>query len=97
MTAPYILTGLRVGREALAPSDEGVRLMHDSSAFELIEEGGYIKGEQDLLLRQGRKRYGPPDETTVAALRAIKDLDRLGRFADAVLSVGSWRELLDTP
>jgi hypothetical protein len=96
MTAAYILTGLRVGRDVLAPIYDGVRIMHDSSAFELIEEGGYVKGEQDILLRLGRRRLGPPDEATVAALRAIKDLDRLGRLADAVLSAASWQELLAT-
>jgi hypothetical protein len=71
--------------------------MHDSSAFELIEETGFIKGEQHLLLRQGQKRLGPPDEAIATALKAIKDLDRLNRLADAVLTVASWQELLATP
>jgi hypothetical protein len=71
--------------------------MHDSSAFELIHEEGYIDGEQDVLLRMGRKRLGPPDDATVAALKAIKDMDRLGRLAEAVLTAADWRELLATP
>jgi hypothetical protein len=97
MTAAFILTGLRVGRDALAPIYDGVRIMHESSAFELIEEEGFIKGEQHMLLRQGRKRLGPPDEASVASLKAIKDLDRLERLGDAVLTAGSWQELLATP
>jgi hypothetical protein len=36
------------------------------------------------LLRQGRKRLGPPDDATVAALKAIKDMHRLERLAEAV-------------
>ena len=71
--------------------------MHDSSAFELIREEGYVKGQQNVLLRWGRRRLGPPDESIVTALKAIKDLDRLGRLADAVLSATSWQELLATP
>jgi hypothetical protein len=49
------------------------------------------------LLRQGKKRLGPADEVVVTALKAIKDLDRLNRLADAVLTVASWQELLATP
>ncbi len=87
--------------------------MHESSAYDMIhDEGlakglatgrteglteGCIKGEQRLLLRQGRKRFGQPDEATIAALHAIKDVDRLERLADAVIEVGSWQDLLATP
>jgi hypothetical protein len=71
--------------------------MHESSAYELILEEGAIKASHRFLLRLGQKRLGPPGEETVVALNAIKDLDRLDRLADAVLSVSSWQELLATP
>ncbi len=50
-----------------------------------------------LLLRQGRQRFGPPDAPTEVALRAVRDLDRLDRLADAVLTTASWQEFLATP
>ena len=112
MTSAFILTGLRVQRDALGSIYDGVRIMHESSAYDMIhDEGlakglavgrteglteGCIKGEQRLLLRLGRKRLGQPDEATIAALHAIKDLDRLERLGDAVIDVGSWQELLAT-
>jgi hypothetical protein len=97
MTAACILTGLRVHRDELTVIYDGVRLMQDSSAYELFQDLGRIDGEQRLLLRQGTKRFGPPDEATVAALKAIKDSERLERLGDAVITAASWQELLATP
>jgi hypothetical protein len=71
--------------------------MHESSAFELYEDKGRIEEGHRLLLRQGRQRLGPADAATEAALRAIQDLDRLDRLADAILTTPSWQELLRTP
>ena len=76
---------------------DGVTVMHDSSAFELIMEKGALRELQRVLLRQAQQRLGAPDESTATALKAITDLDRLERLADAVLTVSSWRELLATP
>jgi hypothetical protein len=97
MTAAYILTGLRIHRDDLGSIYDGVKVMHESSAYELILEEGAIKTAHRFLLLQGKKRLGPPDEATLSALKAIKDLDRLDRLADAVLSVSTWQELLATP
>ena len=97
MTAAYVLTGLRVERTELGPIYDGVRLMHESSAYELILEEGGIREAQRILLRLGKKRLGSPDETVATALKAINDLDRLEQLTDAVLSVSSWQELLAKP
>lgn len=109
MTAAFILTGMRVRKEDLASIYQGVRIMHESTAFDLaIEEGlakglaeglaeGQIKGEIRLLLRLGKQRFGPPDAEVESALTSIKDLDRLERMAGALLTVSSWQELLSTP
>jgi hypothetical protein len=109
MTSAFVLTGMRVPRDALGSVFDGVKIMHESSAFDLMmEEGlekglekglakGLVQGEQRLLLHLGRKRLGPPDEATVAALKAIMDLDRLERLGDAVIDAASWQELLATP
>jgi hypothetical protein len=49
MTAAFILTGLRVEREAIAPIFSGVRVMHESTAFDYYVEEGLRKGlEQGL-------------------------------------------------
>jgi predicted transposase YdaD len=113
MTAAYILTGLRVKKGELAAIYKGIGLMQESTAFdEAIEEGlaqglaqglarglarGIVQGQVQTLLRQGRKRFGPPDAAAEAELTSIKDLDRLERLADAVLTATSWKELLATP
>ena len=48
------------------------------------------------LLRQGTKRFGNPDAATVAALEAIKDIDRLEALGELILDtdVHNWAELL---
>lgn len=97
MTAAYILTGLRIHRDKLGLIYDGVKVMHESSAYELILEEGAIKNAHRTLQLQGKQRFGTPTEDTVAALKAIKDLDRLERLTVAVLDAESWEELLDTP
>ena len=97
MTATFVLTGLRVSEQNLSDLFRGVKVMHESSAFKLYEEKGRVEASQRLLFRQGWNRFGPPDAATEAALRAIRDLDRLERMADAVLTAHSWEEFLATP
>lgn len=75
--------------------------MHESTAFDYyVEEGlkrGVIQGQQRQLRSVGRKLLGEPDATTLAALEAIQDEDRLERLALSVLTATSWQELLATP
>jgi hypothetical protein len=75
--------------------------MHESSAFELYEEKGRQEGRLEeshrLLLRMAWNRFGAVEPEMQAALRAIRDLDRLERMADAVLTAQSWQEFLATP
>jgi hypothetical protein len=105
MTAAFILTGLRVERSTIGPIFEGVRVMHESTAFDYyVEEGlqkglkeGLIQGQQRQLLSVGRKLLGEPDAVAVAALHAIKDADRLDRLALTMLTAASWQEVLATP
>jgi len=101
MTAAFILIGMRVQKEDLANIYDGVRIMHESTAYDVILDEGRLEGEirasHRMLLRQGRKRFGPSDAATESALTSIQDLDRLERMADAVLTVNSWQELLATP
>jgi hypothetical protein len=96
MTATFVLAGLRVSRQVLSDLFRGVKIMHESSAFTLYEEKGRVEESHRLLLRQGRNRFGAPDAATEAALQALRDLDRLERLADAVLTASSWQEFLAT-
>jgi hypothetical protein len=100
MTAAFILTGMRVPKEAVASIYEGVRIMHESTAWDVImDEGraeGRMEGEINFLLRQGTRKFGVPDAQSEASLKGIHDLDRLERLADAILTAQSWQELLST-
>lgn len=66
--------------------------MDKSAAYD-----GDVDGFHRFLLRQGRKRFSSPDAATEAALTAITDLARLERLAEAILTAGSWSDLLATP
>jgi len=46
MTASFILTGLRVEKEMLAHLYEGVRIMHESTAYDVWVEEGEKRGEK---------------------------------------------------
>ena len=72
--------------------------MHEESvAWDYYLEEGAINGAYRMLLRQGRRRFGQPDEATTVALKEIRDPDRLERLGDAIFDASSWQELLATP
>jgi Domain of unknown function (DUF4351) len=71
--------------------------MEESTTFQWILEQGAIAEAQRMLLRQGRKRLGEPEENVRTALKAITDLDRLERLGEAVMDVSTWQKLLETP
>lgn len=96
MTAAYILTGLRVKKDAVASIYRGVGLMTEMTAYDEALEEAAIACHR-LLFRLERKRFGDPDAATETELKSIRDLDRLERLADAILSAKSWSELLATP
>lgn len=68
-----------------------------------IEQGieqGRASGVQDLLLRLGERRFGPPSLEVSAAVRAIRDVARLEDLVLCANDVESWQDLLnlgDTP
>ncbi len=99
-TATYFLMGLRYSNEFAFQLLEGVQNMRGSTTYQaVLKEGrdeGWIAGEQRMLLRQGTKRFGEPDAATVAAIEAIKDIDRLEALGDRIVNMGiqTWDELL---
>jgi predicted transposase YdaD len=58
---------------------------------------GRAEEARNLLLRQGSKRFGPPDDRAAAALGAVADVERLERLAERLLDVATWDELLAEP
>jgi hypothetical protein len=100
-TTTFVLTGMRVTREALVQLFQGVREMHESVAYQIIlDEGraeGQVQGVRKILFRQGHKRFGPAGADIEQAIQAITDLEHLERLADRLLDVASWQELLNTP
>ena len=96
MTAAYVLTGLRVDRDTLAAVYQGVRIMHQSTAFDEMVDQGQVRHAHRILVQLGQIRFGPPDAATEAALTAITDLERLDRLIVAVLTADSWAQLLAT-
>ena len=68
--------------------------MHESDTYQAILDEGHARGVQATLLRQGRKRFGEPDEATRQALLAITDPERLDLLTERLLDVTSWQELL---
>jgi len=55
---------------------------------------GHMEEAQNLVLRLGRKRLGPPPPDVEAAVKAIPDVPRLEALIDRVLDIGSWADLL---
>ena len=97
MTAAFVLTGMRIEKEDLTNIYDGVRIMHESTAFDMMIDEGEVRRSHRILLLQGRELIGPTDPATEAALLSIRDSERLERMAKAVLSAKSWAELLSTP
>jgi hypothetical protein len=58
---------------------------------------GKLRGKQELVLRLGTQRFGPPPQEVEAAVRGGTDPDRLDRIAGRLLDAADWADLLATP
>ena len=95
--ATRVLMGLRYEEKQVDALTEGVSAM--LFGIEGLEESSVYQGilrkeARQVLLRQGRKRFGPPDPRVEATIATIADLDRLHDLLDRVLEVSTWEELL---
>jgi hypothetical protein len=99
LTAAFVLTGMRVRRQVARELFQGVRAVRESDTYMAIIDEGRLVEAKRMLLRQGRKRFGPPTEAVEAFLSAFTedDIDRLEQLGERLLDVSSWQELLDTP
>jgi len=109
-TATYLLMGLCYSEELVTRLLEGVLDMQESTTYQAIlregrQEGliegrneGRITGEQQLLVRQGTKRFGKPDTAILAVIEAIRDVERLEALGERILDpdVREWSDLLRT-
>jgi hypothetical protein len=93
----YVLTGLRVRRDAVTRIFGGIRVMQESDTYLAILDEGQEKGARDLLLIVGEERFGPPTESAKAQLDAVTDLPRLKRMGRRAVTASGWQEILDTP
>src|SRR5690349_8145483 len=75
--------------------------LSESTVYQAILRKGEAQGRaeeaQRILLRLGRARFGPPDKSSRAALKAITDLQRLEQLSERLLNVENWQGLLEQP
>lgn len=86
------------------------RAMRESSTYQAILDEGRVEGRVEgraegvvegrveearaILLRQGRKRFGVPDERVQRTLEGISSRERLEELSERLLDVATWDELL---
>lgn len=103
--AALLLMGWRYEEEPTFRLLEGVwKNMRNSTTYQAIMRQGRQEGLQEgrqeearrLLLRLGTRRFGPPDAAIIAAIDAIRDVDRLEALTDRILdaTANDWSDLL---
>jgi predicted transposase YdaD len=92
--ATYLLLGLRYSDAFADLLFQEVLGMEESTTYQAIVRKSRLAEAREILSRQGRKRFGPADEASAAALNAIEDVQRLEELSERLLDVGSWQELL---
>jgi predicted transposase YdaD len=93
-TATFVLLGLRYSPQVVEQLFRGVTSMEESSTYQYIVAKGELREAKKILLRQGQRRFGPPDQQTITAIDALDDLKHLEELTDRVHEVSSWQELL---
>jgi predicted transposase YdaD len=105
LTAAFVLTGMRVSQQEAIRLFQGVRAMRESTAYQAILDEGRVEGRVagqveeaiKFLLRQGQRKFGAPSAEIESTLRSLKDLERLERMGEEILTAQSWQELLAIP
>ena len=97
LTDAFLLTGLRLRRDAAARIFRGVRAMHESDTFQAILDEGQEKATRESILVVGEERLGSPDESVKNQLSNVTDLARLKRMVRRAAKAATWQEILDTP
>lgn len=92
--ATFVLLGLRYSDTFGNLLFQEVLGMEESTTYQAIIRKGRLSGVRQMLLRQGRKRFGPADEATEAALNAIEEVEKLEELGVRIFDVDTWEELL---
>ena len=97
LTDAYLLTGLRIRRDAAARIFRGVRVMQESDTYLAILDEGQEKFAKKAILAIGEERFGPAEESVNAQLCSIGDPERLERMLRRAVKAADWQEILTTP
>jgi hypothetical protein len=97
LTDAYLLTGLRIRRDAAARIFRGVRVMQESDTYLAILDEGQEKFAKKAILAIGEDRFGPAEESMKVQLSSISDLERLKRMHRRAVKAANWQEILGTP
>ena len=74
-------------------SFQAVLNLRESVTYQAILREGRLQGVRNVLLRQGRDRFGEPSAEITALLFAETDLGRLEALAIRLLHVKTWEKL----
>lgn len=89
MTSAFNLGSLRFDSRRLKEFNMALAELWRESCFSL-------EASSNMLVLQGRKRFGPPTEEQESALRSIEDLSRLERIGERMFDATGWDDLLAT-
>jgi hypothetical protein len=74
-----------------------LQIMRESSTYQLILDEGRVEALRETILRQGRIRFGAPNEAIEAVVKGLSDAGRLRELTERLLGATSWDELLASP
>jgi hypothetical protein len=93
-SATYLLMGMRYEQALIETLLQGVTAMEESVTYQAILRKGKAEEARNILLLQGRARFGEPSSEAVAALEALTDVQKLEELTVRLLQATSWQELL---
>lgn len=70
--------------------------LNEAAVHQWLMELGRLWQARKIILRQGGRRFGPPDEVTFAEVHDIIDMDRLDRMTDRIPDAAGWADLIAT-
>jgi len=90
------LLGMRYDKDVLRRLFEGIMQKHQSSAYDMLLDLGQERAFHKMLLKLGRKKFGPPPADVEAAINALTDLDQMDRMIDTLDRAADWQAWLQT-
>ncbi len=104
-SATDLVMGLRYPPDVVHHLLRGIMGIEESTTYqEILQKGearGITRGALDearkMLLKQGKERFGRPDNQVKAALAGLVELDEVERLLVKLLRVSTWEELFGLP